>query len=225
MGTLLSLKKQVREALAEADFQEVARLALENKKVFGILISLSFNKEDIVSWRAIEAMGSAAGLVTSEKDPEMVRNAVRRIIWSAREESGGMGWSAPELLGEIVYNAPRAFRDIPPLIVSLHNEDEEGVFRRGVLWALGRMAEAGINEIAGSQALVLSSLSSTDSRIRGLAAYAAGKMGVRQAVDTLKDLSGDSEQFMIYQDANLVQTTVGEQAAKALEFMEESAQG
>lgn len=219
MTSTHKLKKAVREALAAADFERVTQLALDNRKVFGILMSLSFNKEDLICWRAIEAMGIASSRVASERDPELVRNAVRRIIWSAREESGGMGWSAPELLGEIVRGSPRAFTDIPTIILSLHTEDEEGVFLKGVIWALGRMAEAGITGVEGAESLVLDSLASTDPRARGLAAWAAGKLEISRAVEDLRGLEDDQAEFSIYRERELVRTTVGREASAALAIL------
>ena len=210
------LKKEVRQALAEADFQSIARLAVENRKVLGILISQSFNKDDVMCWRAIEAMGIAAAEVSKKNDPALARNAVTRIIWSAREESGGMGWSAPELLGEIVRGSPRAYPDLPTLILSLNGEDEEGVFLRGVLWALGRMAEAGVTDVEGARKLVLDSLVDPEPRTRGLAARAAGRMTLDEAIGTLRAMEDENCGFIIYEDTEFVETSVGREAAGAL---------
>ena len=86
------LKEEIRDALFEGDFAKVVQRALENKKVFSILISFTYDKESILCWRAIEAMGKAAGAV-AERDPSTVRNIVQRLLWSMGEESGGIGWS------------------------------------------------------------------------------------------------------------------------------------
>ncbi|GBE58184.1 hypothetical protein BMS3Abin01_01116 [bacterium BMS3Abin01] len=219
MATTASLKKDIKQALAVADYDRVAQLALENRKVFTILISLSFNKDDLGSWRAIEAMGVAAGRVTREQDTTMVRNAIRRIIWSAREESGGMGWSAPELLGEIVRSTPQPYSDLPTILLSFHEEDEEGIFRRGVLWALGRMAEAGVNDVEGSRQLLLASLEDGDPRTRGMAAWAAVRLGYREAASGLKTLRDDQNRFRVYEDGELLEKTVGQSAAAALQVL------
>ena len=93
---LASLKERIRAALLGKDFEEVVRQALAEKKVLRILISLAYDKEDLLCWRAIEAMGKAAGAM-AEKDPATVRDTVQRLLWSVREESGGIGWSAPEM--------------------------------------------------------------------------------------------------------------------------------
>ncbi len=213
------LKKTITEALAAGELEQVAQLALENKKTLALLISLSFDKSKLVCWRAIEAMGVATAQVFDAKGPTPVRNIVRRIIWSAREESGGMGWSAPELLGEIVRGNPRAFTDIPPIILSLHEEDEEGGFLRGVLWSLGRMAEAGVNGIEGSRELVLANLDAESAQLRGLAAWTAGRMRLSAAAPKLEELRGDGDSLQLYEDGELEETSVGMLAAESLELV------
>jgi hypothetical protein len=145
-----------------------------------------------------------------------VRNTVRRILWSAREESGGMGWSAPELLGEIVRGNPRGFSDMPPIIVSLHTEDEEGVFLRGVLWAVRRMAEAGVTGIEGSEEVILMGLEREEADIRGLAVMAATVLHPPGSADILSGLTGDTSRFRYYADGDFAEATVGELAQKAL---------
>ncbi|MFA5801090.1 MAG: DVU0298 family protein [Thermoleophilia bacterium] len=215
---MTSLKKEIREALQEADYDRVARLAAGSKRTFGVLVSLAYNKEELLCWRAIEAMGAAAKASDPDK-PELLRNVVRRLIWSAREESGGMGWSAPELLGEIVCARPLAFTDIPPIIVSLHGEDEENVFRKGVLWAMGRMADAGIEDIPGSETVLRESLDSENPAVRGLAARVIGRTGLTGSTARLQELASDDSSFRIYEDGELREITVAEAANTALELV------
>ena len=75
-----------------------------------------------MSWRAIEAVGLASKEIARTR-PELVRNTVGRLLWMIRDESGGIGWSSPEMLGEIVRNNPEQFADIAPIIVSFLDED------------------------------------------------------------------------------------------------------
>lgn len=194
----------------------MAELAVGEPRTLSKLISFAFNKDELISWQAIDAMGRAAGAV-SRDNLSAVRNVVRRILWSAREESGGMGWSAPELLGEIVRSNPRGFADMPPIIVSLHSEDEEGVFLRGVLWALHRMAGGGVTDVEGADEVVLMGLRREEPEIRGLAVMAAGDLRTPGAADIVAGLTRDESGFRYYQDGDFRETTVAEQARKALE--------
>ncbi|MHB8792886.1 MAG: DVU0298 family protein [Thermoleophilia bacterium] len=209
-----SLKGELRRALLAEDYEEIAALARDDKRTLSKLVSMAYNKDDLLCWRAIEAMGVAAEAVAPE-NREAVRNVVQRILWSAREESGGMGWSAPELLAEIAIAAPRYFPDIPPIIVSLHSEDEEKVFLKGVLRAVGRMGEAGIKGVADCDDLIRKSLRHEDPTVRGLAVWAASRVGI-DADETIGAMTGDDGELRVYEDGELIETTVGALAREAL---------
>lgn len=210
--SLAPLKEKIKEALMKADFERVARLALDHKKVFSILISLAYDKEDLLCWRAIEAIGKAAGAV-AERDPLRVRNIVQRLIWSMSEESGGIGWSAPEMLAEIVIHSPQICPDIPPIILSFHEEEN---FLKGVLWAVGRLAEAGIDSGDGSSEVVETALSHKDPSVRGLALYAVSRIGIAEVAGRIKDMEHDEGSFRIYENHDLVEMKVGAAARMAL---------
>lgn len=208
----------MRAALEAGDLEAVAELVMENPKALNRLSSFALNKNELISWRAIEAMGVAAGRLSQNNLPA-VRNTVRRILWSAREESGGMGWSAPELLGEIVYSNPRGFADMPPIIVSLHGEDEEGVFLGGVLWALRRMAAAGVTGVAGADEVVRLGLRREEPTIKGLAVLAAAALRTPGSAELVSGLTEDDGRIRYYEDGEFVEATVGELAKAALEMI------
>ncbi|MGD1076473.1 MAG: DVU0298 family protein [Thermodesulfovibrionales bacterium] len=212
-----SLREEIKDALYAVDFEKIARCALENKKVFSILISLTYDKEDLLCWRAIEAVGRAAGVV-AKRDLPVVRNIVQRLLWSVREESGGIGWSAPEMLGEIVRNSPEAFSDIPPLIFSFH---EEEMFLKGVLWAMGRLADAGINPVAGTAELAAQYLDHEDPLVRSLALLTISRMNVPKVQDKIKALTGDKARLRMYEDSELRENTVGNIATRTLQELRE----
>jgi hypothetical protein len=90
-------------------------LAQQGQKAVSPLVRFAYARDTLIGQRAIRAMGLVAKeLVTSE--PEILRDRVRKLLWSLNDESGGIGWSAPELLGEIVSADPDRFADIIPLI-------------------------------------------------------------------------------------------------------------
>lgn len=202
----------VKEALQRKDYGTITDLAVKNRRVFRSLISLAYNKEDVVSWRAIEAMGKAAGAVAGE-NPSLVRDVVQRLIWSMSEESGGIGWSAPEMLGEIVRSSPAVFADIPPIILSFH---EEEMFLKGVLWAMGRIADAGISPPQGAAELARRCLGSEDPVARAFALIAISKMDLNREDGAVCALTRDNATVRIYDDGELQELTVGEIARRAV---------
>ena len=209
---LASLKEEIKKALLEKDFERIARLALAEKKVFRMLISLAYDKEDLLCWRAIEAMGKAAGAI-AEKDPAIVRDIVQRLIWSVREESGGIGWSAPEMLGEIVINSPLTCADIPPIILSFHEEES---FLKGVLWAMGRIVHAGVTGTEGAYEIAKEALSHKDPSVRGLALRAIPGGRIAETADRIRGMMYDEGRCALYEGHELVETRVGDIAKKVL---------
>ncbi len=210
------LKKEVREALLEGDFDHILDLAGRNKRVFSILISMAYDKESLAAWRAIKVMGLAVGAL-AERDPGMARDIIHRLLWSVTEESGAIGWSTPEMLAEIVIHGHGRFDDLPPIILSLQ---EEPPFVRGVVWAAGRLAEAGLSPAPGAAGLVTACLGHEDPQVRGLAVWAAGGLGLTAALPQIQGLTGDDYRFSLYDGHELSSIRIGTMASKVIEDLQ-----
>lgn len=211
-----TLKNNIKAALLKPDFDSIVSMALKEKRVFRILISLAYDKTELICWRAIEAIGKAAGAL-KKKDPDFVRNIVQRLLWSLSEESGGIGWSAPDMLGEIVINAPDVFPDIPPIILSFNEEES---FLPGVLRAMGRIAEAGINGLDRSlcRDIIIRSLNDKSPFVRGIAIWAASMLKMMELKDRVSSLLKDDDSFLLYEDHGLKEISVKEMAGRFLKI-------
>jgi hypothetical protein len=162
------LKKNIYDLLESNKFSSLSMQGKENRKVLSRLVRIAYDKETLVGWRAIEAIGlTAREMIVTDLD--FLRETCRKLVWSLSDESGGIGWSAPEILGEIMGADPKRFKDFLPLIASVY-EIEEDVFRGGVLFALGRIAESSPELAAPYQKIIISSLTDKDPlvKIRGL---------------------------------------------------------
>jgi hypothetical protein len=64
------------------------------------------------------------------------------------DESGGIGWRAPECIGEILYHNPNQFAAFIPLLHSLLDLEPEDAprFRLSVQRAIARLAESPIHQ-------------------------------------------------------------------------------
>ncbi|NTW65555.1 MAG: hypothetical protein HGB21_04440, partial [Nitrospirae bacterium] len=151
----------------------------------------------------------------------------RKLLWSLTDESGGIGWSAPEMLGEIVSADPARFQDIIPLIASAY-EVEEDVFRAGVLYALARIAETAPELAAPYQKIVIMSIADRDPlvKVRGIGLVRllwpwANSKGIwsREYSElislSLDKLVSDKGEAWVYQVSNFISIQVGDEA-KAL---------
>ena len=155
-----SLKQTIVCALESNDLDAVVSLVKSNRRALAALVRISYDKETLAAWRAIKSVGLAAKEIV-RTDEEFLREAVRKLLWSLSDESGGIGWSAPELLGEIVSSDPKRFSDVIPLIAQVFEVEEE-VFRPGVVYALARIAETNPEQVAVYQEIVALSLADKD---------------------------------------------------------------
>ena len=188
------------------------KLPLSNGRLLSSLISLTYDRKSIISYRAIEAFGIVSKEIAKTK-PEIVRNAVGRLLWMIRDESGGIGWSSPEMLGEIVRNNPELFSDVAPVIMSFLDEE---MLASGVLIAAGRIGEVNPELVAHSIPLILSYLHNPAPSLRGIAAWALGMMRASQAEPELEKLKNDDSLIAIYEDGELKEKTIGQIAEEAI---------
>lgn len=207
-----SLKKKVIAALESQEYTRLFDLWPENRKILRLLISLTYDKKNILAWRAIEGIGILSALIAKD-DPATVRNLVGRLLWMIRDESGGIGWSSPEMLGEIVRNNPVLCSDIAPIIVSFYEEEP---LLPGILWAFGRVGEMHKELMLPSVEDILPILDHPSSLIRGLAVWALVKTIETPSIAKLKAMTSDNSSLIIYDNSRLIETTIGRIASIAL---------
>lgn len=206
------MKSEIVKLLTDKKYDALMKVPLGNGRLLSTLVSLTYDRKNVISYRAIEAFGIVSKEIAKTK-PEIVRNAAGRLLWMIREESGGIGWSSPEILGEIVRNNPDSFSDIAPIIVSFLDED---MLAEGVLWAVGRIGEVNPELVAHAIPLILSYLHNPEPLLRGSAAWALGILCVKEAEARLKELINDSSEIIIYDKSDLHAKTVGEIAMESL---------
>lgn len=131
----------LRQWLLESDYTSILEIAESKKGILSLLTALTYEENKKISDHAIEASGLAASVI-AKRDLEYVRNYLLRLFWLINDESGGIGWRAPELIGEILHHCPQ-FSQFFPLLISILDLEKEDAprFRVGTLWAIGRVAQ------------------------------------------------------------------------------------
>ena len=233
------LKRQVRELLladgwagrlAELDGHPARRLT-------GPLFSLLLDPSEAVRWRAVAAFGRTVARMAdarmadgapSGKTPgeglEAARVVLRQCIWRLNEESGGVGWGVPEALGETLARNRRLATEFHRVLASYVREETTGEgnslehvpLRRGVYWALGRLAQAHPDLLQREAPTLVAGLAEADGPCRGLAAWALGLLGAKSAAAALEGLRADPAEVSLFDAGELRTTTVGELAQEAL---------
>lgn len=186
-------------------------MAARRKRVLGDLVSLTYDADPLIAWRAVEAMGMAAARV-AETNPEFVRGHLRRLRWLLSEESGGICRHAPQAMAEIVVRNPGLFDDYGPIVVSLLNdmaeEDLASGFRKAVLWAIGRLAPHTGAEIDEALPAITAGLDDPDPLVRGTAAWCLLRLGRRDLLTGRDNLAVDDTPIELYENGDFVTTSV-----------------
>ncbi|PIE59941.1 MAG: hypothetical protein CSA32_01345 [Desulfobulbus propionicus] len=225
-----TIKKEVLAILSKPDLHDVLS-TLESfpaKDVINVLFSAICRGEQ-TRWFAITCMGSTVARL-AKQEMEEGRMIMRRLLWSLNDESGGIGWGAPESMAEIMCAQKQLGQEYNHMLLSYMREDgeelhqdgnflEHPVLQRGLLWAIGRIGEC-------SPALFKGKLipddfqvyfSSSDAQVRGLAAWAAGTNKMVGTLPRLKEMKEEDAPLVLYQHGAFLKTTVSKLIAQALE--------
>jgi HEAT repeat protein len=212
-------RKQVHELLQRDDFDQQLSgwLNFPARQVINPLLSFLLSMDELVKWRAVKAIGVVmAGMADS--DFEGAREIMRRLIWSLNDESGGIGWGSPEAMGEIMARHDRLANDYCCILTSYISENplENKLLERGVLWGLGRLAQARPGFIPAAASPVAAYLKSTDPVHRAYAVWALGFIGFEDLEQNLEALLADEGEATFYEGGQLLRLRVGELAARTL---------
>jgi hypothetical protein len=232
MGKLRQIRETVRQALtAEPWPSGLERLdGLPPKQLMGPLFAMLLEQDALVARRAASAFGPVVARLFSQK-PEDARQLVRQLMWRLNEESGNVGWGAPEAFGEILAAEPVLAREFHRVLASYINERdcETGdnylelcPLRKGVYRALARLAEVRPELVLPARGDLAKALAEPDPESRGLAALALGGLlplagGDAPAITrALQALAADQTPFDLYRQGFLTPSTVGGAVAMAL---------
>jgi hypothetical protein len=217
--TELPLKDSLRRLLVEGELEAAADMAAERKRVLGSLVALTFDADEEVGWRAIEAMGMGAERL-SRRSPSYVKEHMRRLYWLITEESGGCFWRAPESMAELGARLPELLRDFVPiafhLLETLEEEDLEH-FRPGALYAVGRLAGVLPQDVPSLLPRVVRALDDPDPQARGMAVWCLGQVGRTGPLHEREGILEDQGAVRLYRNRKLERMTVGRLAQEVLE--------
>ncbi len=184
-----------------------------NKQAVNPLISFFCSNEEIIRWRAIAAIGVVVADLADEHI-ESARIVMRRLMWSLNDESGGIGWGAPEAMGEIMAQHEKLAKEYHNILVSYLREDcnflEHPILQRGLLWGLGRLAQVHPELIKDAACFLEIFLTSSDPYHRGLAARLAKYIMTDKLKLSLKQLENDRSEIRIFENWEMKEYAVNE---------------
>ncbi|SNR97540.1 HEAT-like repeat-containing protein [Humidesulfovibrio mexicanus] len=234
MARFRDLKHDLRETLSSSGWREGLAVFDEvpARRLAGPLFSLLLDRDEAVRWRAVAAFGRAVARLADSRAPgeglEAARVVLRQCLWRMNEESGGLGWGVAEAMGETLALHGRLAGEFHRVLASYVREEVRGEgnylehtpLRRGVYWALGRLAQVRPELVAGETPSLVAALADGDGANRGLAAWALGLCcpadREEQARLALAPLDSDPAELTLFLDGELVTCTVGGLARQAL---------
>ena len=215
------MKAQVRALLSAPDPEAAVRTLCNwpRQKVINALFSFLYSGDEPLKWRAVTAMGAVVARLADE-DLESARVIIRRLMWNLNDESGGIGWGSPEVLGEILARHEGLAREYGSILVSYARQDgnfqEDERMQRGVLWGLGRLAQERPEWLQEVIPHLRFYLHSADPAVRAHAARLAGMGDPEAFADELKGLISDEAQVQVWIDKSLKSCRVKDLAQAAL---------
>ncbi|HHD57367.1 MAG TPA: HEAT repeat domain-containing protein, partial [Desulfobulbaceae bacterium] len=199
MGTR-ELKKQIFSLLKQPDIGRVLSdiQVFPAKEVVNVLFSAICQVDELLRWHGISAMGVMVTRL-ADADLEEGRIIMRRLLWSLNDESGGIGWGAPESMAEIMHHHEKLSLEYIHMLISYARPDgqeleqdgnylEYEILQRGLLWGFDRLCERRLGLLVekGLPGDILPYLRSGDHVVRGLAARLCGRLSIGSARDALQ---------------------------------------
>lgn len=145
------LRRRIAHILASPDWEhrwKVVQAEHPASKLISPLVSALFSVRDQEHWHAVTCLGDVAEELAAE-NLESARVVMRRLMWSLNDESGGIGWGAPEAMGEIMARhqglAKEYCRILNSYVLPRNGPDnylEYPPLRQGAYWGLARLAQA-----------------------------------------------------------------------------------
>jgi hypothetical protein len=134
-------------------------------------------------------------MIENTKDTERVRRFICRILWLMNDESGGVCWNGPEVIGEVLRNVPHLVGEYGQLLPGFFAEEP---FEAGSRWAVARAAEVNKTLFRSSVDALVGSLDHPDSKIRGCSLIALKALDHPISKQNKERLRADRSTFSIY---------------------------
>jgi hypothetical protein len=209
-----SVKKSVEDLLRRRDYALLLDLCEEDKGYWQAVRSHLYDLDERVRWASVETVSKYVQRWWESGKEEKVRQYIRTLFWSISDESGGIGWSAPQLIAEIIVHIPALIDPYGSMMIAYSIEEPPLI--KGCLWGIGRLGKLIVEAVDFFREKILAVFGTEDAGILGLASWAMGEVGFRPAVPFLEKLSSRSEPVAIYVDGNFIERPLGQWAEGAI---------
>lgn len=217
MTSRREIKKHVFFLLTQETFKDVLYGVgqLAPRESINPLFSAICRPEERIRWFAISCFGKALGKLAKD-DSEAARIVMRRFLWSLNDESGGIGWGAPESMAEGMVSSSLLRAEYLHMLVSYAKYDGDKLFQdgnylelpelqRGLLWGIERVSSLFPEEFENHDINfeLGEYLTATDATVSGLALKCVINLErVNIFREQINSLKSNKNRFSFYKDGS-----------------------
>ena len=210
-----SFGKHDVEALVMAyELDALLEMAGQDKRIIRDLKRLLYSADDSLRWRAAEALGKVSAVI-AEKDPGAIAKLMQHLF-SSLLDTAASSWGALDAIGEVIAGNPERFSGYIPQLYQLVRDKTllPNIFR-----ALSKISLACPEAMRKVGSHFVPFLHDPNPTVRGNAALLLGRLGVREAAETLSEMTEDPEELPLYEEGDIISTTVGRLCSDALKSL------
>jgi len=222
-----SQKREVLRLLQSDAFDQRLSVVVDmpSRQVVNALFSMLCHQNPLIKWRAVKAMGTVLEKL-ARVDIEGARVVMRRLMWSLNDESGGIGWGAPEVMGEAMSQSDILANEYASMLGSYADEKSNFLeyvpLQRGLLWAWVRLSEKRPETLRGWENHLPKYLESGDPVVRGHAVIAIGNLGLADAKVPVAALLNDETEFETFQTDKIATLRIQDVARKTIDKLQKA---
>jgi len=216
-----SKKKSVEALLRRKDHAPLLDLCEKDGGYWQAVRSHLYDLDERIRWSAIETVSKIVRRWWQAGEEEKVRQYIRTIFWSISDESGGIGWSAPQVIAEIIVHIPVLMDPYGGMMIAYSIEEPPLI--KGCLWGIGRLGKSIIDAVEAFRDEILAVFGVDDSEMLGLASWAMGEVGYHPAIPFIQKLAVRSEPVTIYIGGDFVERPLRHWAHEAISKIESAA--
>jgi len=175
-----------------------------------------------VKWHAVSCFGEIVSAM-ADKNVESARVIMRRFLWTLNDESGGIGWGAPEAMAEVMCRSEVLRKEYIHMLISYTQEDGDELFQdgnylelpliqRGLLWGIGTLCYTFPGEMRHRclDIDIKNYLKSDDWQVRTLALWSLVGLKMTYTSDFVKPFLEDSKSLILFIDGTFREVEVNE---------------
>jgi len=205
-------KRMIKDLVSDGNVDELVGLCLGDKKTLRLMQRLLYSPAEEERWATAWIIGQVCAQVAN-REPGQVSEFLHRLF-EACADSAATPWGMVETIGAIIAARPDIFGAFTQYLVNYVGESSTQV---QTIWAMAEIAEPRPDLIRNTPFYSLFHfLNHSNPAMRGQLARLLGRIGATEAAIQLMSLKDDHEELTIWHKGRPMQTTVAEEAAKAV---------